>query len=374
MFIYIIFFLFSLGQIARISLSNGQVNFYLYELFILVFFITLFLKNKFKPIINYKSKFKFTILFLFWLLITHLISSFEYSIERNIISFLYLLRTSFYIFFIVYSYKLFSNKLKTQISKGILLFIFLTAIFSIIQYFLYPNLRNLLYLGWDPHQYRMFGTFLDTSISATLYGMILLYLFFNLEQIRLEQSIKKLLIILYSAFGLLTYSRAFYISIFIVFSYFFISKKKFIYVFLFLIIFTFGVFFLPKLQGESTNLKRVYSISARFDDYKEGLTMLKKSPIWGYGYNRLMFVREINKSENKYPNHSLSSFQSSPLTILVSSGIIGLILFIFSLTELWNINRISKYFILFLFIFSLMDNVFLHPFALFLLLFFISDS
>src|SRR4030065_1305573 len=128
MFIYIIFFLFSLGQIGRVSLFNNQINFYLYELFVVVLFIALFIKNKFKPLIKNKDKFKWTLLFLIWIVLTYITSYYKCSNNCNAISFLYLLRTGFYLFFIVYSYKLFSNKLKTQISKGILLFIFLTVV------------------------------------------------------------------------------------------------------------------------------------------------------------------------------------------------------------------------------------------------------
>jgi hypothetical protein len=287
---------------------------------------------------------------------------------------LYLLRTGFYLFFIVYSYKLFDTRIRKQINNGILLFTFLTGAFSIIQYFLYPNLRNLIYLGWDPHTYRTFGTFLDTSISSAIYGLILLYLFINYKKIGLNKYIKNTLLIIYSIIGLLTYSRIFYLSLFIILVYYLISKKKYVQTVLFILILIAGIFFLPNFQGESTNLSRVYSITSRVNDYKQGVKLFKKSPVWGYGYNRLMFIRKDNKDLYGYPNHSLSSFQSSFLTILVATGLIGFILFILSLFEIGKLSEFLKFGMLFLSLFSLGDNILLHPFILFLLLFFVSDS
>ena len=374
MLIYLIFFLFSLGQVGRISLLNNQINFYLYEQFLLIFFITLFIKNKFKPLIKNRNKFKWILLFLIWIVLTYVTTYYKCSNSCNVIPLLYLLRTGFYFLFIVYSYKFFNLNLKKQINKGILLFIFLTGAFSIIQYFFYPNLRNLIYLGWDPHVYRTFGTFLDTSISSSIYGLILIYLFINYKKIELNKYFKNVLIIIYSILGLLTYSRIFYFSLFITLIYYLISKKKYFQTFLFILIIFTGIFSLPRFQGESTNLKRTYSILSRTNDYNEGITLFKKSPIIGYGYNRLMFIREYKKSFFNYPIHSLSSFQSSFLTIIVSSGIIGLILFILSIFEIGKLNNLLKLSAIFISIFSLGDNVILHPFILFLLLFFVSDS
>ena len=42
------------------------------------------------------------------------------------------------------------------------------SVLGILQYLLYPNLRNLSYLGWDPHYYRLFSTFLDPNFAGLL--------------------------------------------------------------------------------------------------------------------------------------------------------------------------------------------------------------
>ena len=64
--------------------------------------------------------------------------------------------------------------------------------------------------------------------------------------------------------------------------------------------------------------------------------------------------------------HSGASFHSSFLIILVTSGLIGLTLFILVLIRLAGINEISRFAVLFLSLFSLSDNILLHPFVLFL--------
>ncbi len=40
------------------------------------------------------------------------------------------------------------------------------GVLGLMQFILYPDLRNLYYLGWDPHYYRVFSTLLDPNFAG----------------------------------------------------------------------------------------------------------------------------------------------------------------------------------------------------------------
>ena len=100
------------------------------------------------------------------------------------ISLLYLIRLLLYasLYAIILSLdKKFIQKLKLFLIIPISLFL----ISGYIQFFLYQNLRNLYYLGWDEHLYRLFSTFLDPNFAGTFFVLTFIYLlylvFSNLE-------------------------------------------------------------------------------------------------------------------------------------------------------------------------------------------------
>lgn len=349
---YLTAFLFSLGQLGRVSFFNQQINFYLYEVVLTLSLLVLFLKYRFQPIKEAWKKFKPLFFFLIILLISLLIDRTKYSLFENTVAFLYFFRLvlyfSTYFFYLKYH--------SPTIKKGIFLIAILTIISTLIQYFLYTDLRNLLYQGWDPHLYRTFGVFFDTSIAAAIFGIFFL---------TINQSVIK---IIYLVLVALSFSRSIYLGLSITLIYLFIRENQFKKIILFLIFFVTLVFFIPKPSGEGVNLKRLYSIGSRVEDYKQGIELWKKQPIFGYGYNR---IRSIKKSDSI---HSGAAFSSSFLTILVSSGILGLLSFIWTLWSLSKSNKTASIILIFLSIISLFDNVLLHPFVLFLLLINLSDK
>lgn len=371
MFYFILFFLFSLGQIGRVSLQNQFINFYLFEVILFGYFVFLFIKYKFLP---FKSK-DIKVLYFFPLVLTasFLFTFGNYSFAQNMTALLFLIRTSFYFIFSIYLYKHFFKVKKREnvLTPGIILFIISVLITSYLQYFLYPNLRNLSYLGWDPHQFRIFGVFFDTSISSAIFGLVIIYLFIKFNNFLFSKMSRYLLLFAFIILGLLTYSRGFYISILVTLIYYLIKNKKVQYIFLLLGIFIICLFLIPKPFGEGVNLLRIYSIESRIYQNQQGLKNWYKNPLFGIGYNHL---KSVNKIQSDYPEHATSAYPSSFITILATSGLIGLIFFILALGRFWNYSKVSKYFILFLSVFSLMDNILLHPFILFLLLFLINDT
>jgi O-antigen ligase len=235
------------------------------------------------------------------------------------------------------------------IKKSLTVFSVITIFSTIVQYFLYPDLRNLYYQGWDPHLYRAFGLFFDTAIAAAIFGL----LFFASQNL-----IIKLIFLVFLVFS---FSRGGYLSFIVGLVYLMIKNNQLKKLLLVLLFFILLVILSPKPFGEGVNLKRAFTINARIEDYETAFNYFLKKPVFGFGYNRIRFIKGEDIS-----SHAASSFSSSYLNILVTSGIIGLIGFIYFIYELWKENKKNRAVILFIFIFSFFDNIFLHPFIIFL--------
>lgn len=348
---YLTAFLFSLGQLGRVSFFKQHVNIYLYEIVLLLTLFFLFLKYQFKPIKIAWKKYRSIFLFIFVLLLSLLINLQSFSLFQNVIGFLYFFRLVLY-----FLYFLYLRHHSFPIRRGLFLIAVLTILSTLIQYFFYPDLRNLLYQGWDPHLYRTFGVFFDTSIAAAIFGIFFL---------TANQQVIKLIYLILTA---LSFSRSTYLGLSLSLIYLFINQKQFKKLVLFFVFFVALVFFVPKPSGEGVNLKRLYSITSRAEDYRLGINLWKNKPLIGYGYNRIRYIKNIDSI------HSGAAFSSSFLTILVSSGILGLASFIYVLWSLKKSNKIAPVLLTFLSIVSLFDNVLLHPFILFLLFINLSDK
>jgi len=355
---YLTVFLFSFGQLGRISLFNQQVNFYLYEVVLALSLFFLFLRYRFQPVKKAWKKFKPIFLFLFVLLISLLVDWTKYNLFENAVGLLYLSRLYLYfIYFFYLQHHIKSDKYFPKVIKrGIFVIAVLTIVSTFIQYFLYPDLRNLFYLGWDPHLYRTFGVFFDTSIAAAIFGIF--FLTANLPIIK----------IVYLVLTALSFSRSTYLGLLLTLIYLFTRQQRLKKLILFLLFFITLIFFIPKPAGEGVNLKRFYSINSRAVDYQQGINLWENKPIFGYGYNRIRYIK------NSDSVHSGAAFSSSFLTILVSSGIFGLLSFISTLWCLGKLNKKVPLLLIFLSIVSLFDNVLLHPFILFLLFINLSDK
>lgn len=354
---YLLFLTFSLGQLGRISFYSQQINFYIYEVFILFFLGSTFFKYRFLPIKKLFKESKSLFYFLLILLISLIIGFDNFTFFQNFVGFLYFLRIVFYLIYWVYlNYWLKKEKkiptLYKALSTGAILFL----ISTLIQYFLYPDLRNLIYLGWDPHLYRTFGVFFDTSVAAAIYGII----FFLTDNLIIKS--------FFLLFLALSFSRGAYVSFIISLSYVFLASKQIKKLLLYLLIFVVLVLIIPKPSGEGVNLLRSFSIYSRLRDYQEGFNIFLKKPLFGYGYNRIRYLKENSLS------HSASAYSSSYLTIAVGSGLFGLISLFGFAGFIWKKAVKYRSIILFVAVASIFDNIFLHPFIFFLLLTILSDS
>ncbi len=328
--IFIFLALFPFGQLLKMTIQP-------IDLAVGLAFIYTILRLRSGPSVFSVRKLKaFGVLknFLLAALFSFLFSLFIFKTGPFIIGFFYLLRLTFYLYFLLFVYNFvrgFKVK-KDLLFNGLIAVSFFSAIFGWVQYFWFPDFRPFTVFGWDDHLYRLVGTFLDpgfTSIVVVLGIMAALYKYISSKN-------KKLVFLL--AFLLLslafTYSRAGYLSFFAGAVYLAISEKKMKEIMLMLAAFLFIVLALPRPAGEGVKLERTASTGARLINYSQALKIIRKSPVFGIGFNNLCLAKETFFANNGQGSHSCSGLDSSLLLILATTGVVGFMIFIRCLVSL----------------------------------------
>jgi len=206
------------------------------------------------------------------------------------------------------------------------------TLLGISQYLLYPNLRNLSYLGWDPHYYRLFSTFLDPNFAGLF---ILLTFILGLYMVdRFPKSIViPMQLILFSGL-LLTLSRSSYVAtigVIIAYAYMQRSWKILGVVALFI-----GILILaPFPQRGFTPLLRMESSIARIGNWTESISLIQKAPVFGHGFNLLRSIQDPTDMDNTQVSHATSGVDNSVLFVLATTGLVGGAAFLFLLSFLW---------------------------------------
>ena len=224
------------------------------------------------------------------------------------------------------------------ISKLLLLSGIIILVLGFIQYFLYPNLQNLYYLGWDEHNYRMFSVFLDPNFAGAFFVIFLIYLLglvYKANKSSEKQQIYFLSILAILDFIaiILTYSRSALLMLAAgLMSYFIILNKK-IYILYFFIIMTLIIVFLSRsFDKENTNLFRTTSSFARINSYTRAIEVVKINPFFGVGFNAYRYVdvkSVITSTKVNYQEHAGAGVDNSLLFVMATTGIIGLLAYIY---------------------------------------------
>ncbi len=180
------------------------------------------------------------------------------------------------------------------------------AILGILQFLLYPDFRNLYYLGWDPYYFRLVSTLFDPNFTGII--LVLTVLLGSTRDWLLLPTI------------LLTFSRSSFLGLFVGL---FIQKRwKVLFGFLILLIVTMVV---PKPPFEAFRLTREVSTIARVNNWQQSLDVFLKSPVIGRG-----FPARLSGG---------AGIDNSFLFVLVSSGIVGFSAFVWLW---WNIVKFAK--------------------------------
>ncbi|KXK07605.1 MAG: O-Antigen ligase [Microgenomates bacterium OLB22] len=247
-----------------------------------------------------------------------------------------------------------------------------------------------MYIGWDEHAGRLFGSFFDAHIAGVVYGLSLVGLYLlskkseegkeskrseGSESSKVSEKSKKswervLLgvgITLAGGALVLSFSRLAWVSVAAAFFYAWSSWKVRLWgIVVGIILFGFLIMFNPvKLGSEATHLLRTSTVSSRFVDIQKGITLGLQYPLVGVGYNRLPFYKKSQESAKPFEvieHHASGGYPSVLVTIFVTGGIIGLLLFLRLCWWLWSISNDEQHLILSLvFIASLFESTLLIP-------------
>ncbi len=212
---------------------------------------------------------------------------------------------------------------------------------GLLQFVLYPDLRNLWYLGWDPHFYRVFATLLDPNYVGILLVLTIflwIYLFFIAPKkwrVWIGSGIAIATVAL-----LLTYSRGSYLA--------FLAGtgtaiallgrwKQGVMVGL---VFLLAVVYIPKPGGETLSLDRYDSSISRVQNWGQTITRIAQRPVFGYGFNVVPF---LGRDENTaLPGRSGAGVDSSILFVGVTTGIAGLVGYLWLLLQQIKPAFVSK--------------------------------
>lgn len=295
----------------------------------IIFLYTIAARLQFPKVSKYFKNFILTALFSF------LLSLVIFKSNSVLIGGLYLLRLVIYCCFAVFclNYTKGSTARKKLVFNSLILVSIASVVFGWIQYLFYPDLRTLVYLGWDDHLYRLVGTFLDPGFTSLIIVLGIILSFSS-------NIILPLFLIVTLAF---TYSRAGYLAFLgaMIFMAFLTKKvKKVILLVLFLGV---VIWFLPRPAGQGINLARTYSISARLQNYIETLKIAKESPIFGIGFNNICLAKEKYLGKKDLESHSCSGSDSSLLLILATTGIVGLLIFVYGVIKMINLVSTNSY-------------------------------
>lgn len=310
------------GPSLKLPFLSDPINVYISDIFVAVLSLVLVINYKYlRDLFASNVVVKVFLLLNLYFLLTLLISPVSLSFNQYLISFLYELR--FFAYFSLYLAVLYLQKIdkkaKTYLIDFMQIVLTLLVILGWIQYFIYPDLRNLSYLGWDPHYKRIFALIFDPNYL----GLILIIALYFSKNIYL-----KAIAFLTLTF---TYSRSTYISLITSALYLFTALKKSNIFFFALSFFLLTLFILPRPGGVGVELGRIFSIESRLENWQNSLNLFYKHPLFGVGFNTLRFAR-INHSflsENWLLSHSAAGIDNSFLFILVTTGLVGLIFYFY---------------------------------------------
>jgi O-antigen ligase len=193
------------------------------------------------------------------------------------------------------------------------------GILGLMQFFLYPDLRNLMYLGWDPHYYRLFSTLLDPNFVGII---LVLTLLLGCGLWREKSKNFPLIIGQFIAFIslLLTYSRSSYTALAAAVICLAAWTRQW-RVLIIVAAFVGLVFILPRTPGSTLSLLRSDSTLARIGNWQESIHLIAKAPVFGFGFDTLRYIQPAPPG---FVSKAAAGLDSSILFILATTGVVGL--------------------------------------------------
>ncbi|OGG02907.1 hypothetical protein A2W14_00125 [Candidatus Gottesmanbacteria bacterium RBG_16_37_8] len=335
--IALILFSSVLGPAAKLPLGIEPVNIYLSDLLVAALVIVLLVNlKKIIPLIKNDQPLKYFFIFVIFAFISLLFNPLNLSLSEFFISSLYLFRYLSY--FGIYIAVLYLFRTEKKLKNTFLNYLNISGISLLIlgwlQYLLYPDLRNLSYLGWDPHYKRIFALIFDPN-----YLGLLLIFYLQIRFIHFRHNLKEVLLRIINLITIaFTYSRSTYLALFSSAFYLACFSKKLVLYLIISLFLSLSLFFLPRPGGEGVKLERFFSVRERLSNWQSAGQLIKQNPLLGVGFNSLRYARKKYQllPENWLTSHSAAGIDNSFLFILATTGVIGLAVYLYFLAVLFK--------------------------------------
>lgn len=334
----------ALGQIARVQVGSVAVT----ALDIIVGIISIVVLGKYlRDNKQFRGGALVKCIALFFLsgLIGLLLFSLNLSSYELGVSLLYAVRIVVYLGLYFWVKDLANQERKIGINSITWAGVFMLVV-GFIQFFYYPNLRNLYYLGWDDHLYRLFSVFLDPNFAGAFFTLYVLFIvdLFRSSKESLMRTFYGCIVAAGVIAIFLTHSRTGLIMLLVgVVIYFllYVSKKVAIVAitgFLLLLIFT------SNTNIEGLNPLRSASSNARVESAQNAVKIIQNYPIFGVGFNSYRYAQikmGFRQETSRHINHADAGTDNSYLFILATTGIAGGIFFTLFLFRIFQYARID---------------------------------
>lgn len=327
-------FLLALAQFSNISPLFGitQPKLYLFDFFIPLYalfgLLSFMLANK--KIYLPKNLWIFVIFTI--IAFTSLVPVFsQNTLDAFISAFLYLFRWIAYLLAAIVTYIAIKNKefsttfvYKVFIYSGVFL-----SLVGFVQLLVLPDFTVLdPLLGWDPHKNRIASTFFDPNFLGGFLVLLIILLLFKKDLFK--DSARNQLLFLFFTTVFLTYSRSAWGMLSIVILFYGFKRSVWILVAAFLLVFS-AYFAVPRIQTRIAGITDPSdSASLRLVSWQNTANIIQDNVFLGVGFNALKQA----KIEYGFLNpdtettHSASGTDSSFLLVLVTTGVVGFLIFI----------------------------------------------
>lgn len=337
--------IFPIGEAGRIVLWKDvaiTINDLLIASTVNLWFVLLLLR---KATLAQKNHLSLSIIiFISTAFISLVLNAPNLSVSEIIASSLYFVRLVFYLilFFIVLG---FDKKFRKKIAICISISGAIIVLLGFIQYFFYPDLRNLYYAGWDEHLYRMFSIFLDPNFAGAFFVLYLIWIIglSYTQKLNSRRILFWLLVILavFTSIAIfLTYSRSALIMFTTAIVVFLVLIKQIKWIVFVVLIIFFGLVVSPRaFQSEGTNILRVASSKARVESAKNALQIFADHPLLGVGFNAYRYAQIKYGFLRERPlesSHSGGGTDNSFIFVLATTGIVGFFSFLFMLCSFYK--------------------------------------
>lgn len=323
---WILTFALSSGQLIRVPYLSGGIT----ALDIIVFLLSVIgllkLRFKFK-----KPAFLIpALIFILIALLSLFLTPLRLTKAEYLTAFSYTGRFFIYLLFPSLIFSGAFPKIQKNLGKILTFAGIILAVLGLLQLIFFPDLRFLTVAGWDPHYFRTVSTFFDPNFAGAFFVLALILLMSDKNR-----ATPLFFAILYFAL-LTTFSRSSYAMFLISGLTFSFIKKSKKYALITLILFTFLLFgfqIYNRLVAEPRNISREASASSRLGTWQQGFAIFGKNPVLGVGFNAYRYaVREYKLGDAEFlKSHGSSSNDSSLLFVASTTGIIGLLAFLYFL-------------------------------------------